>query len=102
MSEKIYDDEVGPLLIQVRDLCAKHKMNFVAAVQYGRDEWAYSVSFENTDNAEYPILGNLRNMYYFAQTQNFDSSLNGSIQDARKYGHSSMYLKMLGVETSPK
>jgi hypothetical protein len=94
--EKVYDDEVAPLLRQVCDLCEKHGMPMLAVVQFNQTDWGHTAY----TSGPYP-LANMRHCYYFAKSGNFDASMGAVLDDARKYGHSSIYLTLLGVPQGP-
>lgn len=103
-NEKIYDTEIAPKLLEIAERCQVLGFPMVAAVEWensegnrGRTEFCPSTN----DPATRPTAAQLLVHYAARSNGNVDALIMGIIKDARKFGHSSLYLQMLDVPTTP-
>lgn len=103
-NEEIYDAEIAPALLKISQRCQELGFPFVACVEWeqkegqrGRTEFC-----PPTNNPETrPTAAQLLVHYAARSNGNVDALLMGVMKDSRKYGHSSIYLKMLDVPLEP-
>lgn len=101
-NEEIYDTEIAPELLKLSLRCRELKMPFVAQVEYERGETGRTEFCPPATGDARPSTKQLFVHYAARCNGNIDSFLMTVIKDAEKHGHSSMYLHMLKVPTSPK
>lgn len=93
-NEKIYDEEIAPLLKQVGELCTKHGFPFIARVQYERTESDSAVG----DTFFIPPHTAMKTRLAFQAMRsnaNIDVLIAWIEKEAEKTGHSSIYLHFL-------
>lgn len=96
--EAIYDDQIAPLMTQLIEICRREGVPMFASFQYG--DAGFCTSALSTGHCVFN--------HYMALAQcsehggvNVDKYMNWVAKDARKNGHSSIYLKMSGVPLAP-
>lgn len=99
MSERIYDEEIAPLLKQAADLCIKHGFSFVAACEYAKGDTGMTFAGPN-DREKTGAAMFLADLGVRCRG-NFDALAMAAMKDARLHGHSSFVLSRLGVPTAP-
>lgn len=99
MSEAIYDEQVAPLLKQVGDLCLQHGFSFAAACEYapGDTGLTFTTTIDPDKTGATMVLADLG----VRARGNFDALVMGVMRYARKHGHDSIFLRQLGVPTTP-
>ena len=102
--EEIYDAEIAPALLKVAQRCQELGFPMVAMVEYerrvdggrGRTEFCPETEGDNRPSAAQLLV------HYAARCNgNVDSMLFAVMKGARKYGHSSSCLYLLGVPEKP-
>lgn len=98
MSEQIYDAEIAPKLQELAELCKKHGLSFVAVCEYATGQTGLTFTSPMDEDTTGATM-------FLAQTAalargNFDALTFALMRHARKFGHSSMILKQLGVHES--
>ena len=99
--EEQYDTEIAPALLAVAKRCQELGFPMVASVEWergeasrGRTEFCPATKNDETRPSAAQLL-----VHYAARCNgNIDSFLMAVIRDAEKYGHGSMYLKILGCK----
>lgn len=98
--EKIYDEEIFPLMEKIIGICKKHKIPFFASFQYAGDSFCSSKS----RFGEHIVFD-----YYDAIKQciedkgvNVDKLMFWIMREAKKKGHSSIILSQLDVPMEPE
>jgi hypothetical protein len=96
--EAIYDEQIAPLMTQLLEICQREGVPMIASFQYSED--GFCTSALSTGHCVFT--------HYTALAQcaeddgvNVDKYMNWVAKDARKNGHSSMYLKMAGIPLEP-
>jgi hypothetical protein len=90
--ERAYDEKIAPLVTEILALCKEHGIALTATF-FLDGETTCSTHYEG-DHETPPAM--LRMGYYLIQARNnFDAFVIAMSRDGRKYGHSSMVLKML-------
>lgn len=96
--EAIYDEHVAPLMTQLLEVCQREGIPMFASFQYSED--GFCTSALSTGHCVFE--------HYRALAQcaahggvNVDKYMNWVAKDARKNGHSSMYLMMSGIPLTP-
>lgn len=98
-NEEIYDAEIAPELLKLMKRCEELGFAFVANVEWevgetGRTEFCPATDATGTRPSAKQLL-----VHYAARCHgNIDAMLMAVVKDAARYGHSSMYLKMLGCD----
>ncbi len=97
--EAIYDEQISPLMAQLIEVCQRNEVPMFASFQYS-DE-GFCTSALSTGHC---IFSHYRALAQCAEIGgvNVDKYMNWVAKDARKNGHSSMYLKMSGVPLTPE
>jgi len=98
--EKIYDEQISPLMEQILDICKKNALPVFAEFQYSDDGFCKSI----IDNPESHIM--LTHLDVISQCieqdgVNIDKYMIWCTREAKKVGHSSMYLNLAGVPELP-
>ncbi len=98
--EKIYDEEIYPLIEKIVDICNKHDISLFASFQYSDDGFCNTCVSKDGHNIFH---------YYDAIRQcvqdssiNIDKFIIWAMKRAKKAGHSSIILDQLGILTSPE
>ena len=94
--EKIYDEEVAPVLAALVKRCGELGFSMVARV-----EWMPGESGRTEFLALDASVGQKMTHWAAQADGNVDSLLLAVERHARKTGHSSLYLKVLGVPEKP-
>lgn len=99
--EEIYDTEIAPALLKICQRCQELGFPMVANVEWepgenGRTEFCPPTN--GTGTLPRPSAAQLLVHYAARCNGNIDSLLIAVIRDAEKYGHGSMYLRMLGCK----
>lgn len=96
MTEAIYDAKIAPALKRVMEICAKEGMGMLAVVEFGKGEIGRS---------EVAPQGSCMEMHITRMAArchgNIDALIMGIMKYARAHGHSSIFLKQLGVPLNP-
>ena len=94
--EQYYDEHVAPKLFAIGEECQERGMAFVAACEFGNGDYGGTVVIpEDTSYA-------LRLIYLASQARgNIDNFMISVAKHAREHGHSSIFLKQLGIPTEP-
>lgn len=95
-NEAFYDAEIAPKLAELANACKARGMSFVASVEYEHDETGetYSVGPDCGIKMLMARLG-------IACRGNVDAFMLQVERHAREHGHSSMYLTLRGIPTTP-
>lgn len=94
--EEIYDAEIAPKLLEIAKLCEQHKLGFVAAVEYAPFELGRTVTYPTESSVA------IRTVDWAVQSHgNADSLIWAMCRWARKKGHGSANLTILGVPPKP-
>lgn len=96
--EAIYDEQIAPLMTQLLDICQREGVPMFASFQYSED--GFCTSAQSTGHC---VFDHYRALAQCAEHGgvNVDKYMNWVAKDARKNGHSSMYLKMSGIPLTP-
>lgn len=90
--EAYYDKEIAPKLRAIMEECKDHGFSIVAVCEWNKGETERSILL----NKEHSIV--MQMMYFAAKAAgNIDAFLMAVMRHARKSGHSSIFLKHLGV-----
>jgi len=93
--EEFYDREIAPALRKLAERCAAQGMSFAAAVQFADQGVGSTVMLTEAPDPT------LRLTAFAARCKgNADLLLGWIEEDARKHGHSSVYMARLGVPHS--
>jgi len=94
----IYDEQIAPLVAQLIEVCQSEGIPFFASFQYSED--GFCTSAQRTGHCVFDS--------YMALSQcaerggvNLDKYMIWVAKDARKKGHSSLYLKIAGIPETP-
>jgi hypothetical protein len=95
--EAIYDEQIAPLMTQLLEVCQREGIPMFASFQYSNE--GFCTSAQSTGHG---VFNHYRALVQCAETGgvNVDKYMNWVAKDARKNGHSSMYLQMAGVPTT--
>ena len=101
-NEEIYDAEIAPALLKIMQRCQELGFPMVASVEWEVGETG-STEFRPATNGTGPRPSAKQLLVHYAARchGNIDSMLMAVIRDAEKFGHSSMYLYLLGVKEKP-
>lgn len=89
--ERIYDEQIAPLMTQIIDICKREGFGISGFVEL-TDEFTVLVHAEPEDRH----TARMRMAYYLLKADgNIDLFLTAVQRDAKKHGHSSMYLRLL-------
>lgn len=98
--EEIYDAEIAPALLKAAQRCQELGFPIIVSVEWeraeasrGRTEFCPAL-----DGDKRPSAAQLLVHYAARCNGNIDSMLMAVLRDAEKYGHSSIYLRMLGCK----
>ena len=96
--EAIYDEQIAPLMAQLLEVCQREGIPMFASFQYSDDGFCSSVL--GTGHCMFEHYNALRQCAEPGGV-NVDKYMNWVAKDARKNGHSSIYLKMSGIPLTP-
>jgi len=96
--EAIYDEQIAPLMTQLLEICHREGVPMFASFQYSEDGFCTSAQSNG-----HCVFEHYRALAQCAEHGgvNVDKYMNWVAKDARKNGHSSIYLKMSGVPEVP-
>jgi len=100
--EEIYDAEIAPALMKIATRCKELGFPFVAVVEWDSSISDQGARTEFCPSDKRPTAQQLLVHYAARSRGNVDSLLMGVMKDARKFGHSSIFLKQLGVPLQPE
>ena len=93
MSEKVYDEQVAPLLLKAGEICKAHGMPIVAVVQYGPDEVGDTVFLGDAPDHAVQLV------YWAIQARgNLDLLMGQAIKHASEHGHESAFLAVFDAD----
>jgi len=90
--EKIYIDDVHPLVERITLICKQSGMPMFMTFQDGSD--SFRTSCINQENSQFEKL---KLHMLVNETWSIDQLLSIIIEDAKKNGHDSLYLKAMGI-----
>lgn len=99
--EKVHDEEITPLIKKIIAICKKENIPFFASFQYSDDEFCISLMRDNNDHIVFKHYDAIRQCIQGHQI-NVDTYILWLMRLAEKEGHSSVYLKLLGVSLHPE
>ena len=97
--EKIYDEEISPLMNKIIEICNDKEIPFFATFEFNDGEFCTSASRKNG----HIILNHYEALRQCIQDNrvNVDKYIFWLKQIASETGHSSVHLKLLGVNENP-
>lgn len=97
--ESVYDEQLAPLMTQLLEVCQREGIPMFASFQYSDDGFCTSAL-----TGGHYVFSHYRALAQCAEFGgvNVDKYMNWVAKDARKRGHSSIYLKAAGVPLSPE
>lgn len=99
MSEKIYDEEISPLVTQLIDACEKHKMPFFMNFEYSHGEFCRSGRRRLGDSVLFVFLDHLSQCVTDDGGVDIDKFFLSIVKRAKSTGHNSIMMDFLGVPT---
>lgn len=91
MSEKIYDELIGPKLLEIAELCKANGLGFAAICEYAPGECEVSVApMPASPSPAMRVAG-----YAMVCQGNIDELIGALLTDANKFGHSSVHMSVL-------
>ena len=96
--EKVYDEEIFPLMEKIVNICNKHDIPLFATFQYN-DGGFCSTSMSKKGHSVFFYLDAIKQCIQ-DDSINIDKFMMWVIDRAKKTGHSSLILKQLGVPIS--
>jgi hypothetical protein len=95
-NEKIYDDQISPLMTQIIEICKEHGIPMVCEFQYSDTNFCKSLNL--TDDT-HPMIRHMTAISECAQDKgvNIDKYMMWVMKGARKTGHTSIILQQLGI-----
>lgn len=97
--EAIYDEQISPLMRQLLEICQREKIPMFASFQFS--EYGFCTSALPTGHYVFQHYQALSQCAQDAGVVNVDKYMNWVAKDAYKHGHSSIYLQMAGIPTTP-
>lgn len=96
--EAVYDEQIAPLMAQLLEICRREKIPMFASFQYADTKFCTSALCTG-----HVVFDHYRALGQSAEIEgiNVDKYMNWVAKDARKNGHSSMYLSMAGIPCVP-
>ena len=96
--EAIYDEQIAPLMTQLLEICQREGVPMFASFQYNEDGFCTSAQ-----SSGHCVFDHYRALAQCAEHGgvNVDKYMDWVAKDARKNGHSSIYLKMSGIPEVP-
>lgn len=98
-TEKIYDEQIAPLMSQIIELCNKHQIPFHASFfpSTGDESGHVRVTSHSAYESIHPEVFHNLNLLYWAAAAggNLDVFMMAAEAYAKKHGHNSMYLALL-------
>ncbi len=96
--ERWNDERLAPALLELARECIARGIHFVAFAEYAPGETQRTATLRFSEAS-----AKTRLVYYAANSDgNIDAMLNAVCRDAKRNGHSSVYLKMLDVPCEPE
>lgn len=98
--EKVYDDEISPLIVKIITICKEHDMPMFASFQYSDSDFCTTIL---ASGPHHPVFDHYSAIKQSIEDNgvNIDKYLFGVLREAHKYGHSSLCLKQLGADEKP-
>lgn len=97
---EVYKKDVHPLVERITLICKQENIPMFMTFQDSQDSQdSFSSSCVNSDKSNF---NKIQLHYWLHQTWSVDDMLRKIIEDARKNGHDSLYLKAMGIPFSPK
>lgn len=96
--EETYDAEIAPVLLKLAERCKELGFPFAASVEWQPGETGRTESHPPWNENGLPSAKQKLVHYAARCNGNIDAFLNAVMRDAEQFGHSSMYLKMLGCK----
>jgi len=88
--ERVYDQQIAPLLLQAAQLCQQHDMPLVAQVEYQPGDFGLTYYLKPEHGLSMHLL------YWAAKAKNnFDAFMRPVLNHAEERGHTSSYLAIL-------
>jgi hypothetical protein len=100
--EKVYDEQISPLMKQIIDICKENKMPMFAEFQYGDTDFC-KTRLCGEDWPGHFLFNHLEVLTQCMQEGgiNIDKYMFWVMRHAKKQGHSSMILSQLDIPTEP-
>ena len=97
-NEAFYDAEIAPKLLEIAKACEDRGMSFVALVEYASGETGETCTLAPRDvRSIKPEIA-----YWGVRCRgNIDAFMMAAEKHAREFGHSSLYLSIRGIPTTP-
>jgi hypothetical protein len=97
--EKVYDEEISPLMTKIIEVCNREKIPMFAEFQYADDGMCKT----HLNHDGHPLFHHLEVLTRCRCEGglNVDNYIMWLQRHAREHGHSSVCLKLLGVPESP-
>ena len=95
--EAFYDAEIAPALLDLARKCQEKGLSLIAQVEWEPGETGRTAAFAGDSG-----IGIRMAEAAMRAKGNIDAFLLGMTKHAREHGHSSMFLNLLDVPTTPK
>jgi hypothetical protein len=97
--EKVYDEEIAPLMAQIIEISKRHKMPFFAEFQLNDEGFCRS-----GNSCGHPVFNHYSSLSQCVSGSgvNVDKYMRWVAVGARKEGHSSMVLHQMGIPERPE
>lgn len=101
--ERVYDEQISPLMKQIIDICKEHGMPMFTEFQFNDDGFCMTRLHGKDDNG-HPLFNHFEALIQCIQDGgvNIDKYMFWVMRHARKDGHSSIILSQLGIPVEPK
>jgi hypothetical protein len=94
--EKVYQDDIHPLMERINLVCKQTKMPMFATFQDAKG--SFRTSCLNSEESEFDKM----KMHFFLhETWSFDEFMKKVIIDAKENGHDSYFLSAMGIKKEP-
>lgn len=94
--EKVYDEEIHPLMAQIIEICKKHEMPMFATFEFANGSFCTTLLRQKHAHFVLHHYDALKQCIE-GQDVNVDKYIGWLMKGAHKNGHSSIYLGQLGV-----
>ena len=98
--EKVYDEEIFPLMEKIIDICNNHEIPLFTTFQYNDDGFCTTCATKESHSVFY-YLDAIRQCIQ-DDSINIDKFIMWAMKRAKKTGHSSVILKHLDVPCTPR
>ena len=98
--EKIYDEQIFPLMTQIIEICQKNKIPMFSTFEYNKNEFCKSILREDDYSPHY-LFSYLEILSHCVEQDgiNVDKLIMWIVKEAERVGkHSSIYLKKLNID----